>query len=125
MKLVLVAGLLLLSGCASTTANYFPITSPPDFDQSCKIEILSGAPERPHIAIGLIKIRQGSKAMGNNSPEYLMFLLKEEAWLAGADAVILEGVSGSASIGQDIITGFIRTTHRDIISGVAIAWTEN
>jgi hypothetical protein len=121
MRKLLPVLLVLFVGCGPSV-KFFPMNEPPDNIPAERIEVMSEAPERPYIEIGLIKVRGRSKLA--SSPENMMRLLKEKALTVGADAVIISNI-GSVAVTAGTVNkdgGFVGTSIKDEITAMAIAW---
>jgi hypothetical protein len=85
-----------LGGCAETTVaytplNYTPLNQPPhDLKPRApeQIQIFSsGAPERPHVDVGLLSVQEGSG--GYETQASLIDALRQSAAAKGCDALML------------------------------------
>lgn len=80
------AVLALLAGCV--TVSYVPTTSPfPPKPRDCEIQVFSAAP--PQRAYQEIGILEGEGSFWNADLEDILPKLREEACLAGGDAIVL------------------------------------
>ncbi|MEW5702054.1 MAG: hypothetical protein AB1792_07490 [Candidatus Zixiibacteriota bacterium] len=98
------------------------MNDPPDMQLADRIEVLSERPEKPFVEVGIIKVRARSKIA--SSPEKMMSLLKQKAREAGADAIIVQGLTTETVVSGGVYEGkgSISTSNKDVIQALAIAW---
>ena len=110
-----------IGGCGPSV-KFFPMNDPPDYILAGEIEVFSEKPDRRYVEIGMIKVKARSKLA--SSPEKMMKLLKARAMEAGADAVIIAGLSAETKVYGSVHkgTGYVGSTSKDVLTAIAIAW---
>lgn len=84
---------LVLVGCASTAS--FTRLNETTYDakpKNCEIAVLSEDPQRPHEKLGFVTGVSGQTAFSSKSLKGMLPSMKEQACLAGADALVLKHV---------------------------------
>ena len=114
LKLVsCLATIVVAGGCVSATFIPTRSVAYPSKDRNCDIEVFSSAvPDREYEEIGIV---EGEGSAWKSDLEDVLPKLKEEACLAGGDALIMQS-SDTFSQGRD----GIRTQR---ISATVIRWT--
>jgi len=113
--IILLAAVLV--GCGPSV-KFFPMNEPPDYSQAEKIEVISETPTRPHVELGIIKVKARTSFL--SSPEKMMRLLKERAVAVGADAIIVQDLSVEQDI--DFDHDGLDVSNKDVVTAIAIAW---
>lgn len=120
MRKTLILAVALCLACGPSV-KFFPLNDAPDEVLAERIEVFTKTPERLHVEVGIVKVKARRFF---SSPEKMMRRLKEAAQRRGGDAIVIDHLGSETSIsgGVNKKGGYIRSSTRDVVQALVIAW---